>query len=227
MLTISGLRLVKNNYSVQSVSNNNSERIHLENKVDSFSFRGAAAATRKATTGLDEITAQVMARYSDILGDNFKQGFLKPLKDFADKHEIIVACQDEDRLVEIPTDKNLRFSGQVKGVGVWLLSGGQQIHTKPVEGLTKNEAYVMTADDLLHRRIEFYKESNGWKLPIRNAEVPQELKAKTLRIKSALTELTEKWYQTEYKSSQDKVKALQAAYKKLMPEIDQKEFYEL
>lgn len=224
MLTINGLRLIKNNYSAKHTSNDNHKRAHFQSQVDTFAFKGASSVARKTSESLDDIVLQVQARYSDVLGENFKKAFLKPLKDFTNQQEATLFPYNENQLVEMPTDRQLRFSGRVKaGTAIKLLSWGHQIHNDPIVGLTKNEAFVLITDELLSGRLKLY----DWNIPLNHFEVPQDLKAKTAKIKSALTELTERWLDTPYGNSHDKVKALQNAYRTLMPEIETKEFYEI
>lgn len=205
MLTINAFRPVNNNYSAQNQSNSNFRKTQFQSGADSCSFK--AKIIPQEDKGQWYIS-QYLARYSDILGENFKTLFSKQFGQFLSDNGLMVEYAPITTNVTVQKHSQRGDVDYYLGCLKKLDASGNFVHLLNVDGLTKEDINVRFIRSILDSKT--------------NLRISDELRDTTMKIGNAIDKFWSDW-QVAIDVDRDfdanaKAKALQKALSKLMPE---------
>lgn len=201
MLAISGLRPVKNNYSIQNANDNsNFRKAQFQSNTDSVSF--------KANSKSDFYIASYKRMHSAFLGDAFKQAFDVPFNKFLNENHLCVKYSPI--IKDVRVEKN-QPRGNVETFIGHLQLLGQDGNITPllsVDGLTKNDINVRLMRVLSETKTDL--------------KISDEFKTKTLDISKTIDRFWGEWTRAidihRGYDANAKARDLQIALSELMPE---------
>lgn len=212
MLTVSGFRPMPIVSNVRSCSDAN---VYQNNRKD-LNFKSSDIIYKKYINK-KIIERGVLNKYSDVLGEKFDTVFLKPATAFLRKHGVSIESENIKKLHlnEIGgTAKNASTATLVDkdGEAIHYLYGPFFNNIK-IKDVTKNGAIVDLIRKLSDGELSMCQHGN----PLKDVEVPSELKAVIKKISAAKEEVVTR-VDAKFIDPDAKVENIQSIYKALMPE---------
>ncbi len=207
----------------RNIRTNNSRRKFYKSQPTVVSFKSTQAElTSQAEEAIGKITQDFLIEYSGIFGKNFKKVFLNPWEKFLKKKGVSIKLEPS----EWETRTHiicLNYGSVENGYNAQLVnSEGKRIHSWGVDkicGATKNHAKVNLIKEFVNGELDMYDNTNKYfPNPLKNIRILDELKEIAKKVNDALIEFQWEWVRTPHDRDDLKVKRLQRAFKKLMPE---------